>query len=82
MDKYLRNLRLPEWRRRNSALPRDADCFAAPWGHIPWRLLYYEGEDGSLRVLEVVRHDDYERLLRRGLRRDGYPLSGFVRWPG
>lgn len=62
---YLRRLKLPEWRRRNSEQPENIDCLVALRGHIDLRLLYYEAEDG-LRVCEILSHDEYERILRRG----------------
>ncbi len=68
---YLRRLRLPEWRRRNSDQPANADCFVAPRGHIDLRLLYYEAEDG-IRVLEILRHGEYERKLKQGISRSEY----------
>jgi putative CRISPR-associated protein (TIGR02619 family) len=75
---YLRRLRLPEWRRRNSDQPANADCFVAPRGHIDLRLLYYEAEDG-IRVLEILRHGEYERKLKQGISRSEY--SDFKRLP-
>lgn len=65
---YLRKLKLPEWRLRNSEQPANTDCLAAPRGHINLRMLYYEDE-GDLKVCEILRHDEYERLLRRGISR-------------
>jgi hypothetical protein len=75
---YLERLRLPEWRRRNSEQPANADCFVVPRGHIDLRLLYYEAEDG-IRVLEILRHGEYERKLKQGISRSEY--SDFKRLP-
>ena len=68
---YLRKLKLPEWRQRNSEQPSNTDCLVAPRGHINLRMLYYEDERG-LKVCEILSHDEYERLLRRGVSRRDY----------
>ncbi|GBD14674.1 hypothetical protein HRbin25_00554 [bacterium HR25] len=78
VDDLLEKLRLPDWRRSNARHPENVDFLTAPGGRIGWRLCFYEDGDGSLRVLEVLRHDDYERVLRRGRRRADY--SGFTPW--
>jgi len=77
---YLKRLRLPEWRFHNSEVPEGSDCLVAPRGRINWRILYYEGEDRSLKVLEIVRHETYERLLKRRVRRESYPQEDFSSW--
>lgn len=69
---YLDRLRVPEWRHRNSEQPNNADFFVAPRGHISWRILFYDDTTGSLRILEIARHDRYEQLLAQGISRNSY----------
>ena len=76
IDRYLKRLRLPEWRVKNSRQPANADCLVALHGRTEWRILYY-GDD-EIKVLEILRHDEYERRLSQGIRRDQY--SDFQEW--
>ena len=80
VDDYLGKLRFPVWRAKNSEQPHGCDCFVAPRGHIDLRIFYYEADDGSLRVLEILDHDEYLRLLKRGVSRGAY--EEFHPWNG
>ncbi|MCS7263677.1 MAG: putative CRISPR-associated protein [Armatimonadetes bacterium] len=75
VDKYLRRLKLPEWRRSNSEQPENSDCLVAPRGHINLRLIYYEQSANELHVVEILRHNKYERIFRNGVFRNRY--TGF-----
>lgn len=77
IDRYLGRLRLSEWRSKNSRQPANADCLVALHGRTEWRILYYV-EDGKIKVLEILRHDEYEQRLSQGVRRDQY--SDFRKW--
>ena len=71
VDEYLRRLRLPEWRIKNAHHPKGTDCVVVPRGRVNWRLLYYE-DGGKIYVVELAKHDEYERLLAEGVWREKY----------
>lgn len=80
-DRALKKLRLLECRRQGDRV-NNCDCLVYPKGHRDERVFFFEDEDGNVRVCELARHSDqsYERLIERGVRRDGY--EQFVAWKG
>lgn len=75
-------LRIPELRASCSDQVRNCDCRVFPRGHRDERLFFFEADDGSVRVCELARHKDgsYDRLIKRGVRREGY--RDFQPWGG
>lgn len=57
----------PDLRQRNTkTVAQDCtDCCIFPQGDRSIRIMYYECPDRSIRVCELVDHDEYERLLNR-----------------
>ncbi len=67
-------LRLKELRISHSDRVQHCDCLVFPKGHRDERVLFFDGDDDSVRVCELARHSDqtYERLIHRGVRREDY----------
>ncbi len=74
--KYLKKMRDPLIRRSRTRQKNNSDCLVFLSGRIPERIFYYENDEGIVHVCDLApNHDQYERMLDRGVWRkhfDGF----------
>ncbi|WP_395142092.1 putative CRISPR-associated protein [Armatimonas sp.] len=81
-DSVLRKLSKPEFRHKNSKTLEQSqgDARVYPQGRRDERLFWIEDDEGTVKVLELARHEKgYEELYSKGVRSKNY--GGWQPWP-